>query len=200
MTSRGGLNRGAFLLLYAGIVVLPLVLAKLARDLERDFASDLATGLGIAAYAMLLVSFVVTGRFEVARARPGEEPNTSFHRLVGVAATAMLIGHVLVSMASDRDPIPLAWIGLVVLLLLVAASLLGRRMRLRYEVWRVSHGLAAVIVAIAGFIHATDDGSYSSAGAMSAFWAILLVVALASLVVARARARRPESAPPTVGG
>jgi len=56
------------------------------------------------------------------------------------------------------------------------------RTGLRFEIWRYVHGIGALIVALAGFAHATSDGLYSSSGPLIAFWVVMVLVAIFSLV------------------
>ena len=180
---RGGLGRGSFVVFYVGLVVLPLLIAGFGADSGAGFRTDLGSGLGIAAFAMLLAGFWLTGRFQVISARAGLDLILTFHRYAAVGAIALLIAHVVVVATADiGGPSPAAWMAFVLVLIIGGMSVARSRIGLRFETWRYTHGIGAMVVAIAGFSHATSDGLYSSSGPLQAFWAAMVVLAIGSLV------------------
>ena len=180
---RGGLGRGSFVVLYVGLVVLPLVIARFGADFDAGFRANLASGLGIAAFVMLLAGFWLTGRFQTISARAGLDLILTFHRYAAVGAVAILVVHVGVAATADIEgPSPAAWLAFAVVLVVAGMSFARSRLGLRFETWRYTHGFGAAIVALAGFSHATSDGLYSSLGALKAFWAVMVLLSIGSLV------------------
>lgn len=180
---RGGLGRGSFVVLYVGLVTLPLLIAGLGAQSGTGFREDLGSGLGIAAFAMLLAGFWLTGRFQAISARAGLDLILTFHRYAAVGAVALLVAHVVVVVTADlKGPSPAAWVAFLVTLAIAGTSMTRSRLGLRFETWRYTHGIGAVVVALAGFAHATSDGFYSSSGASTLFWAIMVIAAITSLV------------------
>lgn len=179
----GGLGRAAFVVAYTGLCLLPLLIGRLVRDVTGDFATELGTGLGMAAYTMLLAGFFLSGRFQVISGRAGLDGSLGMHRILGFAATALILAHVVVVQAADAgDAGPAAIVAVVALVFVVMLARLRSKLGMRYEYWRLSHGIGALIVAIAGFAHATGDGYYASATALRVYWGLLLMVAIASLL------------------
>lgn len=180
---RGGLGRGAFVAAYAGLCLLPLLIGRLARDVTADFQTELGAGLGMAAYTMLLAGFFLSGRFKAISGRAGLDGILGMHRLFGFAATAFIVAHIVVIQTADAgDAGPAAFIAVAVLVLVVVLARIRSRLGMRYEYWRLSHGIGALIVAGAGFAHATGDGYYASTTALKLYWGALLVLAIGSLL------------------
>lgn len=180
---RGGLGRGSFVVLYVGLVVAPLLFARLLVGSEQGFSEDLASGLGIAAFGMLLIGFWLTGRFQVISARAGLDLILTFHRYASVGAVALLVAHIVAVQAADVDaPSAAAWVAFAVTLVIAVMALARSRMGLRFETWRYSHGIGAIVVALAGLAHATTDGIYSSAAPLRAFWVLMVIAAVGSVV------------------
>lgn len=193
---RKGLGRGSFVVLYVGLVALPLLLARLTVDADAGLLKDLASASGIAAFVMLLSGFWLTGRFQVISARSGVDLILTFHRYAASGAVVLLVAHVILALRSAGKPTPAAWLAFAVTVLIAAMASSRARTKLRFEAWRYSHGIGAIVVALAGFAHATGDGTYSSSGPLQAFWGLMVALAVGSLVWVHAvrpalKARRP---------
>jgi len=181
--ARGGLGRGSFVVIYVGLVVLALVIARIGTGFDARFRVNLGSGLGIAAFSMLLIGFWLTGRFQAISARGGLDLILTFHRYAAVGAIALLVAHVgIVTTADVEGPSPAAWVAFVLVLVIAGMSMARSRLGLRFEAWRYTHGIGAMIVAGAGFAHATSDGLHSSSSSMKTFWAVMVLLAIGSLV------------------
>ena len=182
---RGGFGRATFVVAYASLCLLPLLLGRIAREFTAGFQAELGAGLGMAAYSMMLAGFFLSGRFKTVSGRAGLDGILGMHRLLGFAATAMVVAHIVVSQgaAATGDPGPAAFIAVVGLVLVIVLARLRSRVGLRYEYWRLAHGLGALVVAFAGFAHATGDGYYGSTTALKAYWGLLLLLAVGLLVM-----------------
>ncbi len=181
---QGGLGRGPFVVAYAALCLLPLLIGRLTRDTSADFQTELGAGLGMAAYTMLLAGFFLSGRFQAIAGRAGLDAILGMHRLMGFAATAFIVTHIVVIQTADAGEAgPAAFIAVIVLVLIVVLARARAMIGMRYEYWRLSHGLGAVIVAVAGFAHAAGDGFYSSITALRVYWGALLVLAIGSLLM-----------------
>lgn len=180
---RGGLGRHTFITLYVALAVFPLAAGRITRDFGADFRSDLGSALAISAYTMLLLSFLLSGRFRTVSGRAGLDASLGMHRMLGFAATALIAGHIVISLGSPGPVSPAAFVATAFLVLLIVLAKARSGIGMRYEYWRLSHGLGAVVVAVAGYTHATQDGFYSSTWPLRLYWAILLASAIASLIL-----------------
>jgi predicted ferric reductase len=183
---------------YLALVLAPLGLAALSGTAARSAIRELGLGAGLVAYAMLLLQFISSGRFEALSGRTGIDRTMRFHQLAArLAALLVLLHFVLLVMPRALHHPPRAphvldrilqaphlqsgVVALVLVVLVVALGILRDRLRLRYELWRASHAVAAVAIALAGGHHALS-ARHAGSGPLIGFWWALLVMALASLV------------------
>jgi predicted ferric reductase len=166
---------------------------------ESEFLRELSIGAGIAAYAMLLLQFVSSGRYETMSGRVGIDITMRFHQLAARAATVLVIAHPLLLVAPESlDELGDALSGLMALfaapqmlsgvvalaltLAIVVAGIRRLRLPMRYELWRASHAVLAVGIAAAGAHHAFSAGTYSENALLQLYWWSLLVIAIGSLL------------------
>lgn len=202
MTARPYHNRNLVALLVAGYTLLalvPLALAWLQGKEPRPWRDELATALALTGFAMLLMEFLLSGRFKAMSARMGMDRIMQFHQIMAYVVVAFLLIHpFLYSLPMGIEPphdpdargwlrLPLlpglsglaAWLllGLLVLLAIVRDSL-----PYRYETWRLTHGLGAALIALFGLHHATAAGRYSQEPALAGIWVVAVLLALVSLL------------------
>ncbi len=185
---------------YIGVALAPLAFAY-AQGLEpRRFRDELSSALAMVAFAMLLMEFVLSGRFRAVSGRIGIDLTMRFHQLIARSLAVFLLIHPFLYATPLKHALPwdpsgqytlgldaasvttgvIAWI-LLGLLILFA---IGRdKLPYRYEVWRLSHGLGAAAIAIAGAHHAINAGRYSGHPTLEAFWLVMVGIALVTLLV-----------------
>jgi predicted ferric reductase len=184
--------------LYAALVLTPLGLAWAQGLPPRPWRDELASALALLGFAMLLVEFVLSGRFRSVSGRIGIDVTMRAHQLLARILLAGLILHpFLYGLPLNRplvfDPtraqtlhLPpgglatglVAWIGLV---LLIVTAIRRDELPFRYEAWRLSHGLGAVLIAAAGVHHTLHVGRYAADPLSARLWLVLLLLALATL-------------------
>jgi predicted ferric reductase len=189
----------ALIALYIAIVIAPVAIAAALMPRESEFLRELSIGAGIAAYAMLLLQFVSSGRYETMSGRVGIDITMRFHQLAARAATVLVIAHPLLLVAPESlDELGDALSGLMALfaapqmlsgvvalaltLAIVVAGIRRLRLPMRYELWRASHAVLAVGIAAAGAHHAFSAGTYSENALLQLYWWSLLVIAIGSLL------------------
>lgn len=179
---------------YAAVAVGPALLWPEGRS-TWDHAVSAATR---AAFALLFVEFVLSGRFRFISHPIGMDATMRLHQVAARPVAAILLLHPFlyagVEVPEGRAALTgvLAWplLGLVVL------TAIGRdRLPWRYETWRLSHGLGALALAALGAVHAIESprGPHP---ALAFVWIALAAIAAATLVSVYfsrplARARRP---------
>ncbi|WP_210878136.1 ferric reductase-like transmembrane domain-containing protein [Roseovarius autotrophicus] len=184
--------------LYLFLALLPLGLAWAQGLPPRHLMDELASGAGLVAMAMILAEFFLLGRFRSITRRAGSDVVMRAHQLLARAALVLVVLHP-VLYVSPMVPPPVwdvtaqgalnygwtgLWPGIAALLLLggLVAMAIGRDIcGLRYEVWRLLHGLGAVLVAGFGVLHALRAGRYSADPVLGWVWLALLTLALAAL-------------------
>ena len=180
------------------MVLAPLILAAAYQPAGKFFYRELAAGLALVGFAMLLVQFVLSGRFEAIAGRIGIDLLMRFHQLMARTAAVFLGAHAALYFVpllhaerrSGRGRL-LEAIGtleltagiaaLVFLLLLVYLAIRRRKIPFRYEIWRAFHGLFGAAVVVLGAYHALGLGRYSGHTPLAVLWVGLLTLALASL-------------------
>ncbi len=184
---------------YLAIAVAPLVLSAFQGLPSRSFLDEIATGLGMTAFAILLVEFVLSGRFRLISGGVGLDVTMRFHQLLARTMLVFVLVHPFLYQAAYNPSLPwdpsreltlgleadslitgvIAWVALPGFILM---SIFRDRIPYSYEAWRVMHAGGAVIIAAMVTHHALDAGRYSADPLLAGFWILLLVIALASVV------------------
>ncbi len=197
---RPGLPGFLLFALYLAVALAPLAIAALRGGPPRPFRDELATGLALLGFAVLLVEFVLSGRFRVISGRIGIDRTMGAHQLFARTVLVLLLLHPflyttpLSPFELPHDPTGRDRLGLdaasiatgvaawVLLALLVILAIGRDQLPFSYEVWRVSHGLAALLVAGLGTHHAIAAGRYSADPYLAGFWLLLLSIAALTLL------------------
>lgn len=188
----------ALITLYAVLAAAPVVLAALFAEGEFSSLRALATGIGLAAFAMLLMQFISSGRVERICGQAGINRTMRFHQITARLLLLLVILHPLLFFwPATLSEIPQranmlgrmllsnymlsGTIALIAVLLIAASSVWRHKLPVRYELWRASHGLGALVIAIAGAHHVFTVGTYSQTVWLRVFWWAMVAVALGAL-------------------
>jgi predicted ferric reductase len=186
----------ALVLLYAGLAMFPLAVAWADAQPSRGFYYELSTGLALTGFALLLLQFLTSGRFDFLTGRVGIDLTMRLHQLIARTITLFLVVHPFLYAIWPGEGGPLARVvqmfaepsflsgavAWVLLLLIVGAGVFRDRLPGTYELWRASHGVGALVMAGAGVHHALVLGRHSAHPVIAGFWIVLLVVAALSLL------------------
>lgn len=184
--------------LYLAVTLLPLVLAWAGARPPRGFRDELASGAGMLAFAIVLVEFLLSGRFRILSARVGMDVTMRFHQLMARTALVLAIVHPFLYRAPFAPARPwdvsrqltlsvdfgslvtgmLAWVLLCVLIVLAIAR---DKLAYRYETWRLMHGLGALVIAALLLDHTLGAGRYSLDPVLAGVWIVLFALAVSSL-------------------
>ena len=151
------------------------------------------------AYAIILAEFLLSGRFRSVSRRIGMDVTMRLHQLFARSALAFALLHPFLYQAPSKMPYPwdttrqltltddlpaiASGIGAWLLLTPLVLQAIGRdRLQLRYEIWRLTHGLGAAAIAALLLHHTLTAGRYSSDPILAAVWIGLFVFALTSLL------------------
>jgi predicted ferric reductase len=201
--SRIRLLRGLHPLLLAGayvaLALMPLALAALQGRPARGFFREFSSGLVMVGFSMLLVQFLLSGRFREISGRVGIDLTMRFHQLAALTVLAFVLVHPFLYAAPRLSPDPMnalaslnrmfsseglrsgviAW---WLLLLLVPLAIFRDRLPIPYEAWRLSHGIGSALIAILSAHHTLRVGTYSADPWLAGFWLLMTAVALLSLI------------------
>ncbi len=187
------------LLLYLAITLAPLLLALMQGQPPRTFWDEVASGLAMTAFAILLVEFVLSGRFKTISKRIGMDVTMRFHQLVARTALVFVLLHPFLyqtpfdtsrpwdttrqlALGLDMASLATGVIAFVALPGFVLMSIFRDQLPYRYETWRILHAAGAVVIAVAIAHHTLAAGRYSADPVLAGFWILLLGIAFASLV------------------
>lgn len=181
------------------MTLLPLILAWAGARPPRGFWDELASGAGMLAYAIILVEFLLSGRFRSISAHIGMDVTMRVHQLFARCALALALVHPFLYRGAFNPPLPwdttrqasLTWdfgalatgIAAWILLPTFVLMAIGRdRVGFKYETWRWMHGIGALLIAGLLLHHALAAGRYSADPVLAGAWGVLFAVAVLSLV------------------
>jgi predicted ferric reductase len=185
---------------YIAAVTLPLVLSWLLGGPPRPIHQELASGLGILAFSMILMEFVLSGRFKSVSNGVGMDVTMRFHQVMARTALAFALLHPLLYQGTPSggqrpwDPTRQLTLttdfsalstGIAAYLLLPSLVLLaiGRtHLDYKYETWRLIHGIGALLIALLLLHHTVYAGRYGSQTVMIWVWLAMTGVAVGSLL------------------
>lgn len=195
----GGLPAWLLIALYVGIGSLPLLLAWHENAPVGGFWRALSNGLAMVGFALLTVQFYISGRIRWVSSDFGIDRLLLFHQMAARVITVALLAHPFLYVMQDlfeEGPLaagttllhmvgnPAFTSGLTawaLLIVVMALALLRDWLPIRYEAWRMSHGLGAAAIVCAGLHHTITIGSYSEDLTLAQLWIVLGVLALAGL-------------------
>jgi predicted ferric reductase len=195
---RAGLHPAALVGLYVATDLLPLTLAAFQGLPARNLFRETSSGLAMIGFAGLLGQFLLSGRFRTVSGRVGIDLTMRFHQLAAWMILAFIFVHPFLYAAPRLTPHPLdaavvlqgmfqsprlrtGVVGWLLLIALVLASIWRDRLPVRYEVWRLSHGIGAALIAGLSAHHTVQVGTYAADPLLTALWLVLTALALASL-------------------
>ena len=188
-----------FLAGYLTIVFMPLGLAYTQAAPRASLTDEVSSALAMVAFAMLLMEFLLSGRFEHISMSMGIDRIMRFHQWSARILTVILLIHPFLYETPLNPPLPwdsagqltlglsaatfvtgfIAWLLLAVL---VVFSIFRDQFPYRYETWRLTHGLCAALVAFFAAHHAIEAGRYSGLPYLKAYWFVMLGVAVFALL------------------
>ncbi|WP_138441271.1 ferredoxin reductase family protein [Marinobacter alexandrii] len=185
---------------YLVVVTLPLVLSWWVGGPPRQFQQELASGMGILAFSMVLMEFILSGRFKAISNGVGLDVTMRFHQIMARTALVFALLHPFLYQGTPSggqrpwDPTRALTIttdfsalstGIAAYLLLPSLVLLaiGRaQLNFRYETWRLLHGIGALLIAVLLLHHTVYAGRYGSQPVMSWVWLAMTGLAIGSLL------------------
>ncbi|TYC57656.1 hypothetical protein FMN52_13980 [Marinobacter sp. BW6] len=188
------------ILVYLVAVTLPLILSAWVGGPPRQFHQELASGLGILAFSMILMEFILSGRFKAISNGVGMDVTMRFHQIMARTALVFALLHPFLYQGTPTggqrpwDPTRQLTIttdfadlstGIVAYLLLagLVVMAIGRtQLDYKYETWRLLHGIGALLIAVLLLHHTVYGGRYGSEPVMTWVWLAMTGVAVGSLL------------------
>lgn len=193
------LPASVLVVLYISLLLAPIALAYIQGLPPRKWQDELSSALALSAFAGLLVEFLLSGRFRFVSGHIGIDTTMRFHQLMARSVTVFILVHPFLYVSPMMNhPFPwdtsgrhllgltvtsfatglIAWLALMVMVL---AAVFRQHSSVSYEAWRLSHGIAAVLVALFGVFHTLAAGRYSGHFFLTFYWSALVGIALFTL-------------------
>jgi len=158
----------------------------------RAFLVELSVALGFVGLTQIGIQFILIARFKEVTAPYGIDVILKYHRQIAMVAVAFIVAHPLLLLIEHPARIalfnPLAGTyasklglaSLFLLLLIVVTSVWRDKLKLNYEVWRVTHALFGIGALVTAQAHVSLAGLYINTPWKQAFWIVtsLLLVSL----------------------
>ena len=192
------MNAASLIVGYIVVALAQLALAWAGARPPRQFWDEIASGCGMLAFAILLVEFVLSGRFRAVSREIGMDVTMRFHQLLARTALILAIMHPFLYQTGFNPPLP--WdetrqftlamepgakvtglLGWVLLLTLVILSIGRNNLPYKYETWRWMHGLGALLIAGLALHHTLKIGRYSQDPVLAWLWIVLFATAALTL-------------------
>ncbi|MDZ7831583.1 MAG: ferric reductase-like transmembrane domain-containing protein [Desulfobacterales bacterium] len=182
----GGVSR---ILLYIGIIILPMVIVTIAGGVTQGIVYELGRNTALAAFMLIFGQVLLAARIKWIERPFGLDILLRFHKYMGMTAVAFLVLHpLLLAAGSGRVDLLISldqpwfiWLGKIGLLLLlanIAISLYSYRLKLQFEAWRLIHDILAPVLIVMAFTHSLVAGDDLQHPLMRGLWIALLIIAL----------------------
>jgi 3-phenylpropionate/trans-cinnamate dioxygenase ferredoxin reductase subunit len=191
------LERTLWATAFLAVLLAPVLLAPVLHGPDTSDASSLlsqlSVGMGLLATSLLVCAVVLPSRIRSLTRTLGIDGVLGIHRFVGLAVTLLVGLHIVLVLAAKPANVALfdvlhapnrarAAIGATVALVaLVTLTVLRRRLRQRYEVWRWMHLALAGSVLVLSALHIWWLNHLVRDTAMRALFIVLAVAALGVL-------------------
>jgi predicted ferric reductase len=197
---RPGLSGMVVAILFVLAATLPM-LAAVATGVEpASVPREFGTALGLTAAALLLLQFLSSGRYENISGRIGIDRTMGFHRIAAYVLLALAVLHPLAYLTPTIFTNPVStWnrlaamlasprlrsgvLALAGLFVIVSFATVRSRPFVRYELWRVTHGPLAIVVAALVLHHAIRVGIYSRESLVRVAWFLLAGCAIGAALL-----------------
>lgn len=194
-----GLHPATLLVIYLSVVLAPLGFATALNLPPRAFPDELSSAIAMAGFSMLLLEFVLSGRFKNISGRIGIDVTMRFHQLIARPILAFILIHPFLYTTPSSSPLPwdssgqlslgitaaslvTGMLGWLLLAVLVFWAIFQRESGFRYETWRLCHGIGAGIIALFSLHHVMDGGRYSAYTPLAWFWFAMVALAMLTLL------------------
>lgn len=171
-----------FIVCYSLAVLMPLIIVRLLGLEHESIKREFALGFGMIGLMFFLSSFWLSGRFKWITAKRGVDLMLKFHRrIVTFGLLFSLIHAVMILGSAMPDYLSLVIFAFFTIVLQFILAKKKSKLKVKYEYWRLSHGVLAMLLVTSLTAHAIIEGSYSAHPVLSAYWIVLTVLAVLSL-------------------
>ena len=190
------LPAAVLIVVYIVVLLIPLLLGLYQELPRRDTAQEISGSLLLIGFMALYLQFILSGRFKWISVRFGIDLIIRIHQIMARVLAVLLLVHpflvvapwegvsnavkrgVVLFMSPSINTGIVAWFLLLVLVLL---AIFHDRLHIRYEAWRLSHGIGTMVMAALATQHAVTLGRHSDTMFIT-LWSILLALSILTLL------------------
>lgn len=193
-------NTRLLLSFYILVLLLPLGLSWSFGWPPRPVHQEIAAGLGMLAYSIILTEFVLSGRFRSISSGTGMDVTMRVHQLMARTALIFALVHPLfyqgtpsggprpwdvtrqLTLTTDFSTLSTGIAAYLLLFAFVFAAIGRNALGWKYETWRLAHGLGAVLIAGLLLHHTVYSGRYAAHPVMAGLWVAMTLIAAGSVL------------------
>jgi len=187
---------GTFLIgLYFLISTIPLLFALIGAPIpSKGFWVEFSVALGFIGLAMMGLQFAITARFTGLANPYGIDVILQFHKQISIVAFAFILAHPVILFVVEPSNLKLLNIftapwraiagifSVIFLTIVIATSIWREKLGLNYEIWRIVHGVFAILAVLLALLHVVGVGRYVSLPWQQGLW-IVMSLALVSILI-----------------
>ncbi len=185
---------------YLIVLLLPLGLSYALGWPPRPWHQEIASGLGILAFSIILVEFILSGRFKRISTGIGMDVTMRVHQVMARVALAFAVVHPLfyqgsvsggsrpwdetrqLSLTTDLTALATGILAYLLLPALILSAASRTKQEYKYESWRFTHGIGALLLAGLLLHHTIAAGRYGSHSVLTVMWSAMVAIAVGSLL------------------
>ena len=194
------MNSTHLVFLYLFVLLLPLGLSWSLGFPPRSFHQEIASGLGILGFSIILVEFVLSGRFKSISSGTGMDVTMRIHQVMARTALIFAVLHPLfyqgtlsggqrpwdvtrqLTITTDFPVLASGVLAYMLLCAVIALAMTRNALGYKYETWRLMHGVGGLVIVGLVLHHAIYAGRYSAQPVMIYLWFSMAGIAAGSLV------------------
>jgi predicted ferric reductase len=187
-----------WIVLYLSLALLPLFSLIFAPVRPgRGFWTEFSVALGFAGLAMMGLQFLLTARYRKLTSPYGIDVVYHFHRQISLIGFVFILLHPIILFITRPETIALLDIfnapwrarfgvtSIIALALLIITSVWRLPLRIKYEPWRISHGIFATAAITLAMAHVMGVNYYLALPYQRVIWLTLGAIWIGSLLFIR---------------
>jgi len=169
--------------LYVVLALAPLVFMLAGeRPTGREFIRELSVAFGFVGIGLMALHFVLSARIMAVKAPFGSDVVYYFHHRMAYVTLALWLAHpIILFIRYDwarqlLNVFQAPWrarycvASVVALLLLMGLAVAHRKLRMEYILWRILHGVLAIVAMVLVMTHAYMVGKYIGTPVKQGLW------------------------------
>ncbi len=183
-----------WILIYLLIVLAPIIVLMIGPERPgREIWREFSVALGFAGLSMMGMQFLLTARVRPIVRNYGIDVVYHFHRQISIVAFLLILAHPatlfvfspgLLNLLNPLTAPARVIFGLASILLLAVLIFLSLKrldLKLKYEPWRLTHGILATLAIIFAMLHVLGVGYYIDTPGKQILWIVLSVFWIGAL-------------------